>query len=171
MARSTLAYVLQLPAKDASVIEAMKSLSAQYPRYGYRRACAQVNRQRVTQGMPRVNPKRAYRVMAKAGLLLPKAPLFIRSDNAGRSSSARPSWSGIAHAGIATVPNDPGKPRQRTCTAGNWHEQLVKCGAWICERQPLGRLASEIPIHFAKLRGSILSEKRASSSPKVGQAA
>ncbi len=37
MARSTLIYVLQLPAKDAPVIEAMKSLSTQYPRYGYRR--------------------------------------------------------------------------------------------------------------------------------------
>lgn len=35
--RSTLSYELRLPAKDAPVIEAMKLLSAQYPRYGYRR--------------------------------------------------------------------------------------------------------------------------------------
>ena len=37
VARSTLSYNLRLPAKDAPVIEAMKTLSAQYPRYGYRR--------------------------------------------------------------------------------------------------------------------------------------
>lgn len=33
-----------------------------------------VNRQRAAQGAPRVNAKRAYRVIAGAGLLLPKAP-------------------------------------------------------------------------------------------------
>ena len=37
IARSTLSYELTLPAKDAPVIAAMKTLSAQYPRYGYRR--------------------------------------------------------------------------------------------------------------------------------------
>lgn len=37
VARSTLTCELWLPAKDAPVIEAMESLSAQYPRYGYRR--------------------------------------------------------------------------------------------------------------------------------------
>ena len=37
LARSSLSYTLRLPAKDAPVIAAMKSLSAQYPRYGYRR--------------------------------------------------------------------------------------------------------------------------------------
>lgn len=44
------------------------------PSYGYRRACALVNRQRRAQGGARINPKRVYRVMAQAGLLLPKAP-------------------------------------------------------------------------------------------------
>ena len=37
LARSTLGYELKLPIKDKPVIEAMKTLSAQYPRYGYRR--------------------------------------------------------------------------------------------------------------------------------------
>jgi putative transposase len=37
VARSTLTYDLLLPAKDAPVIDAMKALSVQYPRYGYRR--------------------------------------------------------------------------------------------------------------------------------------
>jgi putative transposase len=44
------------------------------PSYGYRRACALVNLQRAVHSGERVNPKRAYRVMAQAGLLLPKAP-------------------------------------------------------------------------------------------------
>ena len=47
---------------------------AQLPSYGYRRACALVNRKRVGTGDPRVNPKRAYRVMSSNALLLPKAP-------------------------------------------------------------------------------------------------
>jgi putative transposase len=37
ISRSALSYELRLPVKDAPVIEAMKTLSAQYPRYGYRR--------------------------------------------------------------------------------------------------------------------------------------
>lgn len=43
------------------------------PSYGYWRACALVNRQRAAQDGARVNSKWAYRVMAQAGLLLPKA--------------------------------------------------------------------------------------------------
>jgi putative transposase len=35
---------------------------------------AEGERQRSAQGSPRVNPKRAYRVMAQAGQLLPKTP-------------------------------------------------------------------------------------------------
>ncbi|MDB5742962.1 MAG: Integrase catalytic region [Polaromonas sp.] len=42
--------------------------------YGYRRACALLNRQRMASGLPRVNHKRVYRLMAGNGLLLPKAP-------------------------------------------------------------------------------------------------
>jgi hypothetical protein len=37
VARSTLSYELQMPAKNCPVIEAMRLLSVQYPRYGYRR--------------------------------------------------------------------------------------------------------------------------------------
>lgn len=36
MSRSTPSYKPRLPAKDAPVIEAMKELSAQYPRDGHR---------------------------------------------------------------------------------------------------------------------------------------
>jgi len=44
------------------------------PTSGNRRACALVNRQRIARGAARVNAKRVYRIMAGAGLLLPKAP-------------------------------------------------------------------------------------------------
>lgn len=37
IARSVLSYELRMPAQDAPVIQAMRDLSAQYPRYGYRR--------------------------------------------------------------------------------------------------------------------------------------
>ena len=62
------------PAGDAQLLAEIRAQIADLPSYGYRRACALVNRQRVAQGGARVNPKRAYRVMAQAGLLLPQAP-------------------------------------------------------------------------------------------------
>jgi transposase InsO family protein len=66
------------PTDDAQLLAEIKQQITDLPSYGYRRACALVNRQRSaqtgTQGGARVNPKRAYRVMAQAGLLLPKAP-------------------------------------------------------------------------------------------------
>jgi len=62
------------PANDAQLVAQIREQIAELPSYGYRRACALVNRQRAQEGTARVNPKRAYRVMAQAGLLLPKAP-------------------------------------------------------------------------------------------------
>ena len=62
------------PAGDAQLLAEIGVQIADLPSYGYRRACALVNRRRAAEGDPRVNPKRAYRVMAQAGLLLPKAP-------------------------------------------------------------------------------------------------
>ena len=67
MSRSTLRYERRLPAKDAPVIEAMKALSAQYPRYGYRRIRIFVRRQGFEMSW-----SRAHRLWRQAGLLLPK---------------------------------------------------------------------------------------------------
>ena len=61
---------------------------ADLPSYGYRRACALVNRQRTARGAPKVNAKRVYRVMAQAALLLPKAPR--RRPSAARKATAWP---------------------------------------------------------------------------------
>jgi putative transposase len=62
------------PMDDAQLLAELRQEIADLPSYGYRRACALVNRQRTAAGRARVNPKRVYRVMAQAGLLLPKAP-------------------------------------------------------------------------------------------------
>ncbi|RCH25551.1 HTH-like domain protein [Pseudomonas aeruginosa] len=62
------------PSDDAGLLAELRQEIADLPSYGYRRACALVNRQRAARGAPRVNAKRVYRVMAQAALLLPKAP-------------------------------------------------------------------------------------------------
>src|SRR5512137_2044421 len=67
MARSTLSYELRRPAKDAPVIAAMRRLSSQYPRYGYRRIRIFLRRE----GMA-MSPSRAERLWRQAGLQLPR---------------------------------------------------------------------------------------------------
>lgn len=61
-------------ASDVILLDEIKAQITELPTYGYRRACALVNRQRGQAGAPRVNAKRVYRVMAGHALLLPKAP-------------------------------------------------------------------------------------------------
>ena len=62
------------PHGDDQLLDDIREQITELPSYGYRRACALVNRKRASSGAPRVNPKRVYRVMASNGLLLPKAP-------------------------------------------------------------------------------------------------
>ena len=85
---------------DDDLIREIRQHIAELSSYGYRRACALVNRDRRAQGRPVVNAKRAYRVMAQAHLLLPKAPRLKQSN--------RP------HKGKVTVP----KSDQRWCSDG-----------------------------------------------------
>jgi putative transposase len=79
VARSALSYQGRKPAKDAPVMERMKALSAQYPRYGYRRI-------RIFLGRDghRMSPGRAYRLWRAAGLQVP------RKRPRKRISAARP---------------------------------------------------------------------------------
>ena len=46
---------------DVQLLAELRQEIAELPSYGYRRACALVNRQRMARGAPRVNAKRAYR--------------------------------------------------------------------------------------------------------------
>jgi putative transposase len=67
VARSGLSYELRMPAKDAPVIEAMKALSSQYPRYGYRRMRIFLRR-----AGHELSWERTHRLWRKAGLQLPR---------------------------------------------------------------------------------------------------
>ena len=62
------------PHGDDQLLADIREQIAELPSYGYRRACALVNRKRASSSAQRVNPKRGYRVMAGNTLLLPKAP-------------------------------------------------------------------------------------------------
>jgi putative transposase len=66
VARSALSYQSRKLGKDAPVIERMKELALQYPRYGYRRI-------RIFLGRDghRMSPGRAYRLWQAAGLQVP----------------------------------------------------------------------------------------------------
>ena len=65
--RSTLSYRLRRPAQDAPAIAAMQRLSAQYPRYGYRRIRVFLRREGHAMGL-----NRARRLWRQAGLGLPR---------------------------------------------------------------------------------------------------
>ena len=65
--RSTLAYRLVQPDKDAPALAAMNRLSAQYPRYGYRRIRIFLRREGLSMGI-----NRARRLWNQAGLSLPR---------------------------------------------------------------------------------------------------
>jgi putative transposase len=67
VARSALNYRGRKAAKDAAALERMKELSAQYPRYGYRRIRIFLGRDG-----QRMSPGRAYRLWRAAGLQVPR---------------------------------------------------------------------------------------------------
>ena len=67
------------PRGDDELLAELRHEIAQLPSYGYRRACALVNRQRVARGDGRVNAKRVYRVMARASPCCAKQAL--RTEN------------------------------------------------------------------------------------------
>lgn len=67
IARSGLSYALRQPGKDAPVLDAMRRLSSQYPRYGYRRIRIFLKREGLA-----MSPSRAERLWRKANLQLPR---------------------------------------------------------------------------------------------------
>jgi putative transposase len=68
------------PSGDDQLLADIREQITELPSYGYRRACALVNRKRANSDAARVNPKRVYRVMAGNALLLPKAPRRLQSN-------------------------------------------------------------------------------------------
>lgn len=79
VARSTLKYRSRLDEKDRPITEAMLRLSAQYPRYGYRRIRIFLQRDGFD-----LSEERAYRIWSKAGLQVPK------KRRRRRATAARP---------------------------------------------------------------------------------
>jgi len=67
VARSALHYAPVMATKDAPVVASMVSLSAQYPRYGYRRIQVFLERQGYV-----MSADRAWRLWRKAGLQVPR---------------------------------------------------------------------------------------------------
>jgi putative transposase len=67
VSRSTLGYYSRIAAKDAPIKAAMRELSGQYPRFGYRRIQVFLERR----GWP-MSADRAYRIWSSAGLQVPK---------------------------------------------------------------------------------------------------
>jgi transposase InsO family protein len=78
------------PQHDEAVLADIRRHIADLPSYGYRRAGALLNRERRAHGLPALNSKRIYRIMARHQLLLPKAPLRRQSSRVhdGRVSVA-----------------------------------------------------------------------------------
>jgi putative transposase len=56
--------------EDAELLQPVRRLVDERPTYGYRRIGALLNRERALAGLPRLNHKRLYRLMAQNGLLL-----------------------------------------------------------------------------------------------------
>lgn len=67
VARSTLSYQSKLATKDSPVIEAMRELSSQYPRFGYRRIRVFLARRGHA-----MSADRAHRLWRQAGLQVPR---------------------------------------------------------------------------------------------------
>src|SRR6266436_10121953 len=67
VARSALRYRLRKAAKDAPVLACMRELSAQYPRYGYRRIRIFLGREG-----HKMSPGRAHRLWRAAKLQVPR---------------------------------------------------------------------------------------------------
>jgi putative transposase len=67
VARSSVGYVSRLAERDAPAVAAMRTLSTQYPRYGYRKIRIFLTRQ----GHP-MSAERTYRLWRQAGLQVPK---------------------------------------------------------------------------------------------------
>lgn len=84
MSRATPSYELRLPAKDASVHAAMKELSAQYPRYGYR--CIRVFLSR--RGFE-LSWSRTHRLWRQAGLLVLRKRPRSALPRSARASTRR----------------------------------------------------------------------------------
>ena len=122
----------QRPAKlsDATLLDEIKAQITELPTYGYRRACALVNRYRANTGAARVNAKRVYRVMAGHALLLPKAPRRRQSSRPHEGKVA------VAHSNVRwcsdgfEIKCDSGQTVTATFTKDCCDREILAFRAW-----------------------------------------
>ena len=132
-------------ASDAALLAEIKAQITQLPTYGYRRACALVNQQRVNTGAARVNAKRVYRVMAVHALLLPKAP---RGRQSGRPREGKVA---VAHSDVRwcsdgfEIKCDSGQTVTATFTKDCCDREILAYRAWegkVCRAIRCARCSS-----------------------------
>jgi len=136
-------------AEDAELLQAVRGLVDERPTYGYRRIGALLNRQRMSQGLSRLNHKRIYRLMAQNGMLLQRY-------------TGKPP--GRAHKGqIVTI-----RPNLRWTSDGFeipcWDGQVVRVAFALdaCDREVMAWCASTAGISGEMIRDLMLEavEKR-----------
>ena len=139
------------PQGDEQLLADIHAQITELPSYGYRRACALVNRQRASQGSARVNPKRVYRVMAAHALLLPKAPR--------RRQSSRPHEGTVSVQASNTrwcsdgfeIPCDSGQTVTATFAKDCCDREIMAFRAWVGKGLP-GEPVREMLIEAVEKR-------------------
>jgi putative transposase len=103
VARSALRYESRLRQKDAPALAAMTILSAQYPRYGYRRIQVFLERQG-----HRMSADRTWRLWRQAGLQVPRkrSRKRIALARPRPQSPTQPGRYGLTTSSSTTVPTD-----------------------------------------------------------------
>lgn len=115
---------------DATLLDEIKAQITELPTYGYRRACALVNRHRANTGIARVNAKRVYRAMAGHALLLPKAPRRRQSSQPHEGKVA------VAHSDVRwcsdgfEIKCDSGQTVTATFTKDCCDREILAFRAW-----------------------------------------
>lgn len=130
-------------ADEAVVVEQIKVIVDEKSTYGYRRIHAILNKRRASQGMPRVNHKRVYRLMSIHKMLLPKY---------GRTKLSR------THTGkIMTI-----RSNMRWCSDGlsivcdNGEQVHVAFSLDTCDREAMRYIASTKGIDGQMIRDLML---------------
>ena len=143
-------------AGDAELLARMRPLIDARPSYGYRRITALLNRQAEAEGLARVNHKRVFRVMKRAGLLL--APHTGRGrqrphDGAVATAASNRRWA----ADVFEIPCWNGDA-VRIAFAIDTHDREVL--AWTASPRGIGAIAVRdlmllaVERRFAALRTS-----------------
>ena len=139
------------PASEAILLDEIKAQITELPTYGYRRACALVNRHRAITGAPRVNAKRVYRVMAGHALLLPKAPRRRQSSRPHEGKVA------VAHSNMRwcsdgfEIKCDSGQTVTATFTKDCCDREILAYRAWVGKGLP-GEPVREMLIEAVEKR-------------------